>query len=322
MNQSSISSSGPGGPLIFLVGPTAIGKTGLALDMAERFNCEIVGVDSMQVYRLMDIGTAKPTAAERGRVVHHLVDYVMPDEEYNAARFVDDCLAAIGAIRQKGRLPLLTGGTGLYFKALQHGIFNLPVIAGQTREEIKKELAGSGLAGLYNELKKVDPATAARVHENDKYRIVRGLEIYRQTGVPWSNFIARQHKMAGPAAGQLGRIIKIGLQRDRDDLYKRINKRVDIMIEQGLLAEVEGLLEQGFGPQLKPMQSLGYRHMVSYLQKKWSWAETLELLARDTRRYAKRQLTWFNADQEINWHHHDDQNGIMDKLTKFLNYSM
>jgi tRNA dimethylallyltransferase len=304
-------------PLIFLAGPTAIGKTELALNIGERFNCEIIGVDSMQIYKYMDIGTAKPSSIERTRIAHHLVDYVRPDTPYNAARFVRDCRQAILAIRERGRVPLLVGGTGLYFTALLDGIFSMPDIAEEVRLEIQAELAiPEGRRALYDELAKCDPESAARIHINDTYRIGRALEIYRSTGKTWSSFIVEHQKKKAKSPGK--KVLRITLTRDRDELYQRINKRVDIMIEQGLLNEVEELLAMGFAPELKAMQSLGYRHMINFIDKTWSWQKSLELLARDTRRYAKRQLTWFAADKDIIRLHPDNQDEIFSKSEDFL----
>jgi len=306
-------------PLVFLAGPTAIGKTELALGLAERYNGEIIGVDSMQIYKYMDIGTAKPTIAERARVAHHLVDYVRPDAPYSAATFVADCRAAICDIRQRGRVPFLVGGTGLYFSALQEGIFSMPEVGQRVKDSLKQELAAEGgRQRLYQELKACDPVSAARIHVNDSYRILRALEIYRTTGQTWSDFIAGHAEARRQAGKDGGKILKIGLTRNREELYRRINKRVEIMIEQGLLAEVQNLLSMGFGPELKPMQSLGYRHMLHYLNQSWSWSKALDLLARDTRRYAKRQFTWFKADKEIHWLHPGGWDEIMFKVGEFL----
>lgn len=287
-------------PMIFMAGPTAIGKTELALTLAEIFGCEIVGVDSVQIYRYMDIGTAKPSLAERGRVPHHLIDYVLPDEEYSASRFVRDCQAAIKQIRENGKIPLLTGGTGLYFSALEHGIFVMPDVPPGIRQVINNDLNELGRDALWQELKQCDPQTAGRIHFNDTYRLLRALEIVRSTGVPWSQFIAQhqqQHQHTTIKA------IKIGLTRDRNELYARIGQRVGGMVNAGLLGEVEKLLAMGYQKTLHPMQSLGYRHMLNYLAGEWTWEKSIEMLARDTRRYAKRQLTWFRADTEITWFH-------------------
>ncbi len=305
-------------PLIFLAGPTAIGKTEISLHIAEQFNCEIIGVDSMQIYQYMDIGTAKPGPAELAKVRHHLIDYVKPDGPYNAARFVCDCRRAIREIRERGRVPLLTGGTGLYFTALQNGIFSIPAIEQTVRTDIQSQLAtDGGCQLLYEELKQSDPESAVRIHANDTYRITRALEIYRTTGKTWTSFIVAHRKRS--AAAPRKKILKIALTRARDELYQRINQRVGIMIEQGLLTEVEGLLAMGFAANLKSMQSLGYRHMVNFINHTWSWRETLELLGRDTRRYAKRQLTWFNADKEIIWLSPDKQGEIFTITDNFLN---
>lgn len=295
-------------PLIFLVGPTAIGKTDLALGLAEEFGCEIIGVDSMQIYRHMDIGTAKPSLAERGRVPHHLIDYVLPDEEYSALRFVEDCQQAIREIRARGRLPLLTGGTGLYFSALERGLFSLPEIDPQVRQGLQEELAAGGRETLRQELESADPESAARIHRNDTSRLLRALEIVRATGRPWSALIAEHQQARGEGARP--RVVKIGLGREREELYARIEQRVKAMLTAGILAEVETLLRMGYHGGLRPMQSLGYRHMLNFLAGEWSWERAVELLARDTRRYAKRQLTWFNADPEIRWFHPEARSQI------------
>lgn len=306
-------------PLIFIAGPTAIGKTELALTLAEEFDCEIIGVDSMQIYRYMDIGTAKPTVAERGRVPHHLVDYVLPDEEYSASRFVSDCHAAIREIRTKGRLPLLVGGTGLYFAALEQGLFTMPEIDPEVRLTLEKEFSSLGREALRQELMDRDPVTAGRIHANDTYRLLRALEIVRGTGRPWSAYLAdhQRQKESRPES----RVIKIGLTRERDELYQRIEQRVGIMIEAGLLAEVENLLRLGYTGNLRPMQSLGYRHMLHFLHGEWDWQQALSLLARDTRRYAKRQLTWFRADPTISWFQPYEFSAISATIAAFLSGS-
>ena len=303
-------------PIIYLAGPTAIGKTELSIILAEEFDCEIIGVDSMQIYRYMDIGTAKPSTAERGRVPHHLIDYVLPDEEFSASRFVDDCLDAIRQIRAKDRIPLLVGGTGLYFSALEHGIFTMPAIDPRLRQSLQEELAMDGREILWQELKRCDPESAARIHPNDTYRLLRAIEIVRSTGKTWSGFIAEHQgqKKSSPKAN----IVKIGLDRDRNELYQRIEQRVENMISSGLLAEVKELLALGYSRNLQSMQSLGYRHMLNHLDGEWSWEKALELLARDTRRYAKRQFTWFKADPEIVWFHPSQIPAISATIDSFL----
>lgn len=302
-------------PMIFVAGPTAIGKTNLAISLAEKLGCEIVGVDSMQIYKYMNIGTAKPSLLERSRVPHHLIDYVSPDEEYSSTRFVTDCLDAIKKIRLNGKIPLLTGGTGLYFSALEHGIFSMPDIPRDIRDGVKEDLGNRGREALWNELKQCDPTTAERIHLNDTYRLIRALEIVRSTGVPWSEFIALHQKQQQIKAN----VIKIGLARERNELYARINQRVGAMVDSGLVTEVEKLLAMGFTETLRPMQSLGYRHVLNYLKGEWTWDKSLEMLARDTRRYAKRQITWFRADKEIAWFNPEQLKEIMFAVTGFLN---
>lgn len=304
-------------PLLILVGPTAIGKTELALELAEEFACEIVGVDSMQIYRYMDIGTAKPSARELARVRHHLIDYVLPDEDYSAARFVVDCQAAVAAIRAKGRIPLLAGGTGLYFSALEHGMFQMPDIPPLVRQGLQAELQAGNREALLRELGERDPHSAARIHANDTYRLLRALEIVRATGKPWSRLIA-EHQAARQGRGGGEGMLKLGLSRERQELYQRIDQRVEQMLAGGLLAEVESLLGLGYGADLRPMQSLGYRHMLRYLAGEWSWEESRRMLAQDTRRYAKRQLTWFRADQDISWFSPGQASAIKGVVAAFL----
>ncbi|MFW8601411.1 tRNA (adenosine(37)-N6)-dimethylallyltransferase MiaA [Desulfobacterota bacterium M19] len=303
-------------PLIFLVGPTAVGKTELAILLARELNGEIIGVDSMQIYKYMDIGTAKPTLPERAAVPHHLVDFIPPDHSYNAADFAGDCRSAIKEIRGRGRVPVLTGGTGLYFKALTEGIFNLPEINPLVREELSRELnLGNGRQRLFDELEHHDPESARRIHINDTYRLLRALEILRATGQSWTSFI-HQQQAERKKSGE-GRILKIGLYRERQELYKRINQRVNIMAEAGLLDEVKSLLARGYDPGLKSMQSLGYRHMINFLNKTWSWDATLELLARDTRRYAKRQFTWFKRGG-FTWFQPCRQKEVIDTARNYM----
>ncbi len=306
--------------LLVLLGPTAVGKTELSLCIAERFSCEIIGVDSMQIYKYMDIGTAKPTLQERDRVPHHLIDIVYPDDNYTAGRFVTDATQAIQSVRAKHHIPLLTGGTGFYFRALLEGLFaeSGPDQAagseiGSIREHFKKRLAEEGKEQLFAELVSVDPDSARRIHANDTQRLLRALEIFQSTGLPWSQHLANQ----AAAPGQHN-VLKLGLTRSRAELYEQIDQRVEIMIEQGLQDEVQKLLDMGYDENLKSMQSIGYRHMVNYIRGEWDRQETAQLLARDTRRYAKRQYTWFNQDPAIIWYEVSQQDAIFAEIEKFL----
>lgn len=297
-------------PLIALVGPTAVGKTGVILTLAERLGAEAVNLDSMQVYRYMDIGTAKPTAEERRVVRHHLLDQVNPDEEYNVNRFIGDAERVCLEIGDRGRVPILTGGTGLYLKGFQEGLFAMDPASlaeqeanpegEKVRADLKRALVEQGRAALHEKLSVMDPVSAARIHPNDTSRLLRALEVYALTGRPWSELLARQHVTNDPP-GSRKSILKIGLTGDRQWLYERINRRAAQMLAGGFIEEVEKLLAMGFGRDLKPMKAIGYRHVVEFLEGRRGQPDTLTLLARDTRRYAKRQLTWFCRDPEIVW---------------------
>jgi tRNA dimethylallyltransferase len=311
--------------IIVLCGPTAVGKTDLSLIIAETFSCEIVGVDSMQVYRHMDIGTAKPTQAERARINHYLIDIVDPDDNYSLGRFVKDAQEAIRKINSHNNIPLLVGGTGLYLKGLLQGLFAEDDLAAEAddyegksrteyvRDDLRKRLMETGNETLHRELAEVDPDSAERIHPNDTQRLLRGLEIFYTTGIPWSRHLTDQRKNT-----KQYQTLKIGLTRPRQELYERIDKRVCLMAEQGLLGEVKMLLAMGYAKELKTMQSIGYRHMINFLDNKWTWEQTLELLARDTRHFAKRQFTWFNNDKEISWYDVRQQDTILKKIKRFL----
>ncbi|HHO48174.1 MAG TPA: tRNA (adenosine(37)-N6)-dimethylallyltransferase MiaA [Desulfobacteraceae bacterium] len=303
-------------PLLVLVGPTAIGKTGLSLDMAARFNCEIVSMDSMQVYRYMDIGTAKPDRGERSAVVHHLIDIIDPDEQYNAARFIADGLAAIAGITAAGRVPLLTGGTGLYLKALTQGLFEEPDSAEHSlvRRELRNRMRQQGREALFQELRRLDPDTAGRIHPNDTQRLLRALEVHRLTGRPWSENIRRRQE---PPV-RLANMFLIGLTCDRRELYERIERRTGRMMELGLVEEVEMLREMGYDPLLPSMQAIGYRHVNNFLDGRWTREEAVRLLVRDTRRYAKRQMTWFTRMESIRWYHRDRHDKILQDTERWL----
>jgi len=303
-------------PVLVLIGPTAVGKTGLSLEVARKFGCEIVSVDSMQVYRYMDIGTAKIEPGFRREIPHHLIDIVDPDQPYHAARFVEDALAAIRRIQQRGALPLLTGGTGLYLRALLHGLFAGGESDPAIRRELTERLHEQGSELLHRELSDCDRQTADRLHPHDAARIIRALEVYRVTGTPLSSHLAYHHVASGKSA--FASLLCLGLDCPRPVLYQRINRRSQEMIDSGLEQEVRDLLERGYGPELKSMQAIGYRHMVSYLSGRWSREQLLEYLARDTRRYAKRQMTWFRKDQTITWLPVSDTGGLLDHIDRWL----
>lgn len=288
-----------GQPCLVLVGPTAIGKTDLSLILSRRYNSEIVSVDSMQVYRYMDIGTAKATPAERGEVRHHLIDIVDPDENYDASMFAADGLRAIRDIHSRGKIPLLTGGSGLYLRALLEGIFPGAPADEDVRRMLQERLTAEGASKLHGELYLYDRKSAERIHINDTQRLLRALEVFHVSGVPWSQHIeAHQQQLPGVL---FKNALQIGLTTDRTHLYQRINKRCEMMLENGLEEEVRRLIDLGYAPNLKALGSIGYRHIINYLQGRWSKDEAIRLLARDTRRYAKRQYTWFSKITSLQW---------------------
>jgi tRNA dimethylallyltransferase len=294
------------------VGATAVGKTAVALALAAGLGAEIVNADSLQVYRELTIGTAKPSLEERARASHHLIDVADPPEVYDAARYCREGREVLDDLRRRGVPPLVVGGTGLYLKALLRGLFAEGEPAPGVRDRVRRELGALGLPALYQRLLHLDPATAARLHPHDTYRIVRALEVMEATGRPLSEFIAAHRFQDAPYE-----VLKLGLALSREELYRRIEVRVELMLEAGWLEEVEGLLSR-YPPTLKPLQALGYRHLINYLTGRWSWEEALTLLTRDTRRYAKRQLTWFSSDPEVRWFHPDQIEAMAAVLGEFF----
>lgn len=297
--------------VVLLGGPTAVGKTSLSLELAERLPGEIVNADSMQVYRYMDIGTAKPSPAERSAVAHHLIDVANPDEPFDAARYRDLARPAIDDIHARGNVPLIVGGTGLYMKVLTRGICSGPPADSRIKEDLVLEEQTVGLATLHEELSRIDPDAASRIHPHDRQRIHRALEVFRLTGIP----ISAYQKSHGFEETLLP-AVKVFVFRERDDLYARINSRVEEMMARGFEDEVRRLLEMGYGPDLKPMQSLGYRQIAGYLLGRLSRDEALYQMKRETRRYAKRQLTWFRGDPEFRWFHVEDFESILKWIVK------
>jgi len=282
--------------VVILLGPTGVGKSRLAIEWAEELGGEIISADSMQVYRYMDIGTAKPTLDDQKRVRHHLIDLVAPDQPFHAALYRTLGRKTIDQLYQDKKPIWVVGGTGLYIKTLTQGLFSSPKIDSQVRESLKQEAKEKGSDALYERLKKIDPKTAFQLHPNDLFRMIRALEVFDSTGAPIS-FYREQHRFGERPYETL----KMGLEMNREMLYRRIEERVDQMLEKGFLQEVERLMEMGYEPELKPMQSLGYKQMVQFLLKEIKWDEAVRQMKRDTRHYAKRQLTWFKADPEVQW---------------------
>jgi len=282
--------------IIVICGPTGIGKTGFAIKLAKKFNGEIISADSMQIFKYMDIGTAKPSKEEQKKAKHYLIDIALPDEKFNAAKFAQMADDAIIEIIKKDKLPIVAGGTGLYIKALIFGLFKEKSINDNTVNKVKYKTQNSSINNLYEKLKKYDPDSAEKIHANDLIRIKRALEILETTGTKISMF-QKKHNFSIPRYQTL----KIGLYMDRKILYQKIEKRVDLMMTQGFVEEVKMLCSRGYLCNLKSMQSIGYRHICNFLNKEFTWEKTLELLKRDTRRYAKRQLTWFKKEKNIIW---------------------
>lgn len=299
--------------IIVICGPTGIGKTSFAISIARQFNGEIIGADSMQIYKHMNIGTAKPDPEELKQAPHHLIDFLDPKDDFDAGLYAKAADKAINDITDRKKVPIVTGGTGFYIRALLHGLFRAKPICEKTLLQLNRELKDTGGLILYQRLEKCDPEAAKKIHPNDSFRVIRALEVYQTTGLKISD---RQKKHNFET--QRYHYIKIGLTMDREELYDRINKRVDIMLHQGLLKEVSTLAENGYSFNLKAMQSIGYKHMALFIKNQVGWEETVRLLKRDTRRYAKRQFTWFRKDKEITWLLHSQLNLAENLIKEFL----
>jgi len=280
--------------VLVLVGPTASGKTALSLLIAAELDAEIISADSRQLYEFLDIGTAKPSDEERKRVKHHFVNLQPPDREFNAGEFGRRGRAAVEDILGRGKVPLVVGGSGLYIQALIDGFFDGVSAEREIREELQRRLRTEGPVELLNELTRVDPAAAVRMHPGHTRRIVRALEVFRSTGVPISELQKDRLEISF-------RPVLAGLNWDRGALYARVDRRADRMIEQGLIREVRDLQAKGYSPDLNALQTPGYREMFAFLAGKMSFEEAVSLMKRETRRYAKRQLTWFRRDTRIRW---------------------
>lgn len=289
--------------LIVVVGPTASGKTQLALTLARRVGGEVVSCDSQQVYRGMDIGTGKATAQERAQVPHHLIDVASPDEEMTAARFVAMADAAIADCWGRGRPVIVCGGTGLYVRALLLGLFEGPGANPARRAELGALARERGVAHLHRWLAEVDPSIATKIDRNDEKRITRALEVYLDTGIPMSVHQAKHdHRVAPPRYAAR----KVGLAPDRAELVQRIEARVDEMMARGLLAEVEALRAAGFLPPLRSQEAIGYAELHRHLAGELELTAAVELIKRNSRRYARRQVTWYRSDAHVQWWPHPD----------------
>ena len=288
-------------PVVAVVGPTASGKSAVALQLAKALGGEIVSTDSMQVYRGMDLGTAKPTAEEQALVPHHLIDVVNPDTPFSAGRYVEQAQQVLARLQEEGKVAVLCGGTGLYFRALLYGLAQIPDIPPDVRAEVQALVEDQGLAAAYARLQALDPQMAHRLEPADTSRIMRALEVFLATGESLAEFQAQQ-----PFYRHNPMVLQVGVQWPREVLYERINHRTRQMLEQGWAAEVQALLQAGYGG-TKPMQSIGYLELAAHLVAGGStapdaWPQALApAIAQRTRHYAKRQLTWFRKDETIRW---------------------
>lgn len=283
-------------PLIVLLGPTAAGKTKLSLELSKKFNCEIISGDSMQVYRGMDIGTAKATPEEREQVPHHLIDIRHPDEAFSVSEFQQLAAASIDQVHSGNKIPLIVGGTGLYIEAVCYQYeFSETSQDEVFRQQCEAYAEQRGNEALYERLVKLDPQTAERLHPNDRRRVIRALEVHHLTGEPMS-----QQRRGQPKESPYD-LCLIGLHMERSLLYERIERRIDLMVKDGLISEVEALLAKGYNEHMVSMQGLGYKEIIQYLQGEYDWDTAMYMLKRNTRRFAKRQLSWFRHMNDVHW---------------------
>lgn len=301
-------------PLIILTGPTAVGKTALSIELAKDLNAEIISADSMQIYEYMDVGSAKVTKDEMEGVVHHMIDEVKPDFPFSVSEFQSRANKYIKEIDEKGKTVLVTGGTGLYLNSL---IYNMDFAKSNSnsklREELEKELEENGIDYMHEKLKSLDEDAASRIHKNNTKRVIRALEVCLD-GKKMQDFSTdlRYNENYEP--------IIIVLNRDREILYDRINKRVDIMMENNLVYEVKNLLNMGYSKDLISMQGIGYKEIIKYLEGEYSLDEAVEIIKRDSRRYAKRQITWFKRYKESKWFDLGNYDNIETLKKDILNY--
>ena len=278
--------------VIVLLGPTGVGKTGASIILAKELKTEIISADSMQIYRHLDIGTAKPSEEERAAVRHHMIDIVDPSEAYSAGRYIAEVRPVIERLHQEGRIPVVVGGTGLYIKAMTRGLFSGPSSDLSLREELlahEEEQKGS----LYEYLREIDPEAAGRIEQNDIRRIIRAIEVCMKSGDTITSF---QKELTRPLPYDFA---KIGLTRERKELYTMIDERVDIMLKQGLLDEVKKILSMK--PDRTPLQAIGYKEIMRFFNQEIDLQEAVRLIKRNSRRYAKRQFTWFRQEEDIHW---------------------
>lgn len=294
--------------LIVVVGPTAIGKTSLGIELAQKFDSEIISADSRQFFKEMNIGTAKPTPRELAAAKHHFVDFISIKEKYTAGQFEKEAIEKLNEVFEKSDIAIMVGGSGLYVDAVCKGIDEIPANE-IIRKQLNKELSESGLEPLQKELQQVDPEIWETINQKNPQRIVRALEVYRTAGKPYSSYRKQQPKK------RAFNIIKIGLNTEREIVYSRINKRVDLMLEKGLLEEVESLIPF---KTLNALNTVGYKEYFRYFNKEFTIEEATELLKKNTRNFAKRQLTWFRKDKTTQWFSPNESNQIIEYIKPLI----
>ncbi|SCP95045.1 tRNA (adenosine(37)-N6)-dimethylallyltransferase MiaA [Anaerobium acetethylicum] len=303
-------------PLIILTGPTAVGKTKLSIALAKAVNGEIISADSMQVYKYMDIGSAKITKEEMGGIKHYLIDEFKPDEEFNVVKFKEYACRYMEKIYEKGKIPILVGGTGFYIQAVLNDIdFSETTEDPEFRRELEILAADRGAEYLHDMLRNVDPESASAIHSNNVKRVIRALEYYKKTGSRISEHNASQKKKKSPY-----NFLYFVLNDNRDILYERIDQRVDQMLDQGLVDEVKTLAEKGYTRDLVSMQGLGYKEILAYMDGEMTLEEAVYTIKRDTRHFAKRQLTWFRRETDVTWielqDYHSDRKEVLKAMVE------
>jgi tRNA dimethylallyltransferase len=295
--------------LISIVGPTAVGKTSLSILLAKHYNTEIISCDSRQFYRYMDIGTAKATLAERENIPHHFLDFLNPDEEYNAGKYEREVEILLEKLFQEKEVIIIVGGSTLYINALWNGIDDIPEVKPEIRAELNQAFLDKGLQPLLDELEQNDLATYNTIDRKNHVRIIRALEVLRSTGLPISHFrTGKKHKSIDYQN------IKVCLTSERELLYARIDKRVEIMLAEGLVEEVENLLKMGYSPDLSSLQAIGYKEVIDFLEEKIDRPTMISQIQQHSRNYAKRQLTWFRRDKDLMWEETGNQLEILKNI--------
>jgi len=299
--------------LLVICGPTSVGKSATAIKLAKNLGGEIINCDSMQIYKGFDIGTDKPPFDKREDIPHHLIDILLPSTQFTAADFINRAFEAVKSILKRKRLPIIVGGTGLYLKALINGLFPEKIKDPLIRRRLEQEARDKGLENLWEKLKEVDPHYAQKIGRNDRIRIIRALEVFYATGKPFSENFSNTKSLLEDF-----NIIKIGLKLERDRLYKKIENRVDKMFEKGIITEVQNLLLSGLSENSPPFRALGYKHVLQFLREEISLETAISLTKRDTRHYAKRQMTWFRKMEGIQWFFSYDLSSIIEYIKSNL----